>query len=80
MFKPKRKRGKCRTAKCKNVAQWRDVCQSCKRELDALVDSGEFTDKQLVDAGAWAPMKRPGRPRNERVAVGALKKKLAKVG
>lgn len=77
MVAQKHARGKCRTARCKNVAQWRGVCQSCHRELTELVESRQYTDAQLVEIGAWAQMQRPGRPRAGRV-VKALERKLAR--
>lgn len=73
-------RKKCRTSLCRNKAQWRGVCRTCKRALDALIASGERTDAELVKIGAWAPMKTRGRkPIGMDRIRKSLGRKLAKV-
>jgi hypothetical protein len=76
----KQHRKKCRTSGCKSVAQWRGVCRTCHRALEARVKGGVNTDEELVKAGAWDAERRRGRkPIGPDRVRKSLERKLAKV-
>lgn len=76
---------KCRTRKCQNIAQWRDVCRTCHREIEAAISAGKITDDEAVKLGLWSE-KHAGRPRIGRLAepleaiASKVGRKFAKVG
>lgn len=49
------KRKRCLTEGCKRKVQQRGLCQACLQAARAKMQSGEFTDQQLVDLGVILP-------------------------
>ena len=68
----KPRRAKC--LQCPNKAFSRGLCSTCLSAAHRLINSGQKTEQQLIDAGAMLPSKKSGRPRGS-----AYAKRLAKL-